>query len=216
MISPLVMNLGGGSSGDPSFINPVTPLVTLTPVDPIYDDKCEVSPAYCVVDFFLKNGVTHVTLENLSLAENLISKWTSAPAGFNKTHFINQMHYSVTYIEGRFQCVGFAAAVNVSLASTSDWGGTDSGWQGAIQNGLPPQCPIIKRAGEGGTGGAGAGDMILWPVDGWYHIAVLSQYRSDGSFTISQANWGGPGVLSNVAGNNLENYLSNKTVLRCN
>ena len=180
---------------------------TEVPANPIYDDNCVESPAYCVVDYLTKNGVTSVTRANVSGAENLINQWQNAPAGFNKAHFNSSMAASVAAFDG-FQCVGFAVAVNPAIGATS-WGGTVASWLSMIAQGSA-QCPRIQNSG------AGVGDFVLFPSGDWFHIQVISKLNPGGAYSISQANWGGLGRLSNVNGNDLQGYLSNKSVLRCN
>jgi hypothetical protein len=179
------------------------------PADPIYDDTCTESPAYCVVKYLLGNGVDSVRQANVEAVAKLINKWQNAPASFNKANFNSAMIASATTVgpEYVFQCVGFAVAVNPKIGSTS-WGGDTTTWDAMIAHGSS-ECPRIVNSG------AGVGDFILFPTGSWYHIQVLSQLRSDGSYTISQANWGGPGKLSNVEGSDIQSYLSGKSVLRC-
>lgn len=186
------------------------------PAEPIYDDACVESPAYCVVKYLLGNGVDTVKKANVVAVAKLIDQWKNAPASFNKGNFNSAMIASATTVppEYVFQCVGFAVAVNPKIGATS-WGGDSSSWESMISNGSTG-CPRIVNSG------AGVGDFILFPVGSWYHIQVISQLRSDGSYTISQSNWGGPGRLSNVEGSDIQSYLRGdtdnipKSVLRCN
>lgn len=179
---------------------------SMIPAEPIYDQSCSQSPAFCVVDYLTKNGAVSINRSNEAAAENLINKWTNAPAGFSKTVFNSAMKASTDAYDA-FQCVGFAVAVNPRIAG-SGWGGTVASWQQMIASGSSG-CPRIENSG------AGVGDFILYPSGSWYHIQVISKLASDGSYSISQANWGGPGMLSNVSGSNIQSYLSGKSVLRC-
>ena len=189
---------GGGGGGGGSEV----------PADPIYDDSCAESPAYCVVDYFLGNGVSVINSSNVQAAANLINAWTNAPAGFNKAAFNSAMIASSNAFVS-FQCVGFAVGIDGRINADGVWGGSVSGWNNMIANGSSG-CPRIQASG------AGVGDMILFPTGSWYHIVVLSKLRPDGSFAISQANWGSPGQVSNFEGPDIQAYLAGKSVLRCN
>jgi len=179
---------------------------SMVPAEPIYDDSCLESPAYCVVKYLLSNGVQDITRANEKAVENLINQWKNAPASFNKSVFNSAMAVSTQYYDG-FQCVGFAVGLTPVLG-TRGWGSSHENWQAMIARGSP-ECPRIEASG------AGVGDFILFPTGSWYHIVVLSKLRPDGSFAISQANWGAPGRMSNVEGSNLQSYLNGKSVLRC-
>lgn len=179
---------------------------SMVPAEPIYDDSCLESPAYCVVKYLLSNGVQDITRANEKAVENLINQWKNAPASFNKSVFNSAMAVSTQYYDG-FQCVGFAVGLTPVLG-TRGWGSSHENWQAMIAHGSP-ECPRIEASG------AGVGDFILFPTGSWYHIVVLSKLRPDGSFAISQANWGAPGRMSNVEGSNLQSYLNGKSVLRC-
>jgi hypothetical protein len=202
-VSSLVPPKGSGS-GSPVGTPPPGSWV---PADPIYDDKCVNSPAYCVVAYLLGNGVVIVNRSNVDAVAGLINKWQNAPANFNKADFNTQM-VSSAYAFDAFQCVGFAVGINPTLGGSS-WGNDPNSWQAMIAHGSA-ECPRIDPAG------AGVGDFILMPSGNWYHIVVLSQLRTDGSYTISQANWSGNGDVSNVPGANIQSYLSGKSILRCN
>jgi hypothetical protein len=208
-VSSLVPPKGSGSGvaiGTP-------PPGSWVPADPIYDDKCVNSPAYCVVAYLLGNGVVIVNRSNVEAVASLINKWQNAPANFNKDVFNGAMIASANTFDA-FQCVGFAVGINPTLGSTA-WGNDPNSWQAMIAHGSA-DCPRIDPAG------AGVGDFLLMPSGNWYHIQVLSQLRPDGSFTISQANWTGNGDVSNVPGAKIQDYLSGvadgvpKSVLRCN
>ncbi|MBP6989481.1 hypothetical protein KBB48_01765, partial [Candidatus Shapirobacteria bacterium] len=179
---------------------------SMVPAEPIYDDSCLESPAYCVVKYLLSNGVQDITRANEKAVENLINQWKNAPANFNRSVFNSAMAVSTQYYDG-FQCVGFAVGLTPVLG-TRGWGSSHENWQAMIARGSP-ECPRIEASG------AGVGDFILFPTGSWYHIVVLSKLRPDGSFAISQANWGAPGRMSNVEGSNLQSYLNGKSVLRC-
>jgi hypothetical protein len=191
----------GGSGGDQT--------ASLVPATPIYDNSCLSSPAYCVVDYLINNGVLIVDRSNVEKVAKLIDQWQNAPSNFNKAAFNSAMIASATTVgpEYVFQCVGFAVAVNSELGNSA-WGGSVSSWDGMIAHGSAG-CPRIEPSG------AGVGDFILFPSGSWYHVVVLSKLSSDGSFSISQANWGAPGKLSNVEGSNISAYLNGKSVLRC-
>lgn len=179
---------------------------SMVPAEPIYDDSCLESPAYCVVKYLLSNGVQDITRANEKAVENLINQWKNAPASFNKSVFNSAMAVSTQYYDG-FQCVGFAVGLTPILG-TRGWGSSHENWQAMIARGSP-ECPRIEASG------AGVGDFILFPTGSWYHIVVLSKLRPDGSFAISQANWGAPGRMSNVEGSSIQSYLKGKSVLRC-
>jgi hypothetical protein len=176
------------------------------PGDPIYDENCEESPAYCVVAYLLHNGVRNVTCGNSAAAARLITQWQNPPPGFNKNAFNSAMRRSACAF-GAFQCVGFAVGLDTTLGSPA-WGGTYSSWLRMIAQGSA-HCPRINNRG------AGVGDFVLFPTGNWFHIVIISRLRPDGSYSISQANWGSPGQLSNVNGSNLQRYLVGKSVLRC-
>lgn len=182
---------------------------SMVPATPIYDNDCSVSPAYCVVDYLINNGVEIINSNNVEKVEKLIDQWTNAPKNFNKSSFNSAMYNSATYVgpEYVFQCVGFAVAINPVLGETS-WGGSVSTWEQMLAHGST-DCPRIEPSG------AGVGDFILFRTAHWYHIVVLSKLNKDGSYTISQANWGAPGKISNVEGDDITSYLEDKTVLRC-
>lgn len=182
---------------------------SMVPATPIYDNDCSISPAYCVVDYLINNKVEIINSNNVEKVEKLIDQWTNAPKNFNKSNFNSAMYNSATYVgpDYVFQCVGFAVAINPILGKTS-WGGSVSTWEQMLAHGSA-DCPRIEPSG------AGVGDFILFKTAHWYHIVVLSKLNKDGSYTISQANWGAPGKVSNVEGDNITSYLKDKSVLRC-
>ncbi|MFA6007275.1 MAG: hypothetical protein WC784_01345 [Candidatus Shapirobacteria bacterium] len=179
---------------------------SMAPATPIYDNNCSISPAYCVVDYLLKNNVTTVNNNNVLSVANLIAQWKNAPANFSKVVFDSAMIASSIH-NTYFQCVGFAVGINSEIG-VPGWGGDPNSWEGMIANGSV-NCPRIQPSG------AGVGDFILFPSGDWYHIVVLSKLNPDGSYTISQANWGAPGKISNVEGDDISSYLVGKSVLRC-
>jgi hypothetical protein len=181
---------------------------SLVPATPIYDDSCLESPAYCVVTYLLGNGVVTITRSNAAAVVNLINQWKNAPVNFNKANF-GSVVISNTNNWDAFQCVGFAVGINPKIGN-NDWGNDRSSWEAMIAHGSQ-DCPRIDSAN------AGVGDFILYPSVAvqWYHIVVLSRLRTDGTYSISQANSGLPGQISNKEGPDIKSYLVGKSVLRC-
>jgi len=194
------------------------------PADPIFGEDCASTTACAVYQFLTANGISYIDEDNVYLAADLLGAWSNPPPVVNLNYFINMMIANVEYMKahyaeagydkGYFMCIGFSLACDPNLSMNAGWG--------QLYAGNVPGCSNIAPED------AGIGDHVVYPLtNGHYHIAELTTRRTDDTFVITEANWGGHGEIGQSIGyspNGLKfvnyangaNHTGDKlTILRC-
>lgn len=217
-VGPIILLVFGGLFGYQMLLgNSVSSLV---PPKTVYDDSglisnisspqfiedCNQSNA-CSLVFYLNNlGIKDINSGNWSFVRDKINSWIPISA-FDKDFFIKTIGNSpgATGVGGspHLQCIVFAQATNQKL-----WQGTVGRSKWWVGNNV---CVEVSSTQ------ASAGDFIHYPTS-YHHIQILSVLRSDRTFIVSEANNGGPGVIRNMAGDDIDKYIADKNAIiwRCN